>query len=181
MHFGSALFLGIAVNFDNLCLGLSCGMAGKRIPWYHNLIIAVVSGLSGGLSCAVSYLIPERFSFVSALIGSLILCGVGLWTVIQAVFKCENTCDYANCFTSLREVLLLSVALASNCLAVSFGMGLSDVPCHLLGISMAMFSFVGVGAGNLIGQKTAHLVRSKLFDILSGLLLIAVALWEWLI
>ena len=181
MHFGSALFLGMAVNFDNLCLGLSCGVARKRIPWYHNLIIAVVSGLSGGLSCTVSYLIPERFSFLSALLGSLILCGVGLWTIIQAVFKRENTRDYADCFTSLREVMLLSATLASNCLAVSFGMGLSDVPGHLLGISMAVFSFIGVGVGNLIGQKTAHLVRSNLFDILSGLLLIVVALWEWFI
>ena len=42
MHIGMIILLGIAVNLDNLCLGLAFGVAKKHIPWYHNLIIALV-------------------------------------------------------------------------------------------------------------------------------------------
>ena len=181
MHFGTILFLGIAVNLDNLCLGMSCGVAKKHIPWYHNLIIALVSGLFGGLSCGAARLIPANFSSISALLGSLILLCMGVQAIVQGVKKRDIVPNCSCRLTSLREICTLSVALALNCLAVSFGMGMSDVPFFLLGISIAVFSFVGVSAGNHLGENAARLVKPSWLNIISGLLLIAVAIWEWLV
>lgn len=181
MHFGTVVLIGIAVNFDNLLLGLSCGMAKKHMPWYHNLIIALVSGIFGGISCAVAHLIPEKFTVISALLGSLILFCVGAWTIFNGIKKRDTVPDCPLRCTSVREICIISFALAFNCLAVSFGMGMSDVPFILLGMSMTTFSFIGVGIGNHLGKNAVRVLKSNWLDILSGLLLIAIAVWEWFI
>lgn len=178
MHFGTVLFLGIAVNLDNLCLGLSCGIAKKHIPWYHNLIIAAVTGVFGSVSCAAAYLIPRRFSQISASLGALILFCTGVWTIIQGITKRDAVPDCACRFTSLREICILSVALALNCLIVSFGMGMSHAPILLLGLSMAAFSFIAVSIGNHMGKRVASILKSNWLDVLSGLLLVVIAVWE---
>jgi len=181
VHLGAVLFLGIAVNLDNLCLGISCGLVKKHIPWHHNLIIAFISGMFGALSCAAAHLIPERFSLISALFGSLILLGSGMWVIMQSIKKQSIAPNFQRPITSLREIFLLSAALALNCVGVSFGMGMSDVPFFLLGISIAAFSFIGVGIGNHLGESAARLAKSNWLNILSGVLLIVVALWEWFV
>ena len=58
-------------------------------------------------------------------------------------------------------------------------MGMSDVPFFLPGVSIAVFSFAGVGIGNYLGKGAARLVKSNWLDIVSGVLLIVVAVWEW--
>lgn len=181
MHFGAIFFLGIAVNLDNLCLGISCGLVRKHIPWNHNLIIAFISGLSAALSCGAAHLIPERFSLISALLGSLILFGSGVWAVIQGLKKQSIAPNCPRTTTSLKEIFLLSVALALNCIGVSFGMGMSDVPFFLLGISVAALSLIGVSIGNHFGEGAARLAKSNWLDIFSGVLLIVVGLWEWFV
>lgn len=181
MHFGTVILLGLAVNLDNLLLGLSCGMAKKHIPWFQNLIIALISGLFGGLSCAVAHLIPEKFTMISALLGSLILFCIGASAIFKGIKKRDPALECPLRCTSVREICIISVALALNCLAVSFGMGMSDVPFLLLGISMTAFSFIGVGIGNHLGKNAVRVLKSNWLDILSGLLLVAIAVWEWFI
>lgn len=179
MHFGTIILIGIAVNFDNLFLGLSCGMAKRTILWYHNLIIALISGLFGGISCAASHLIPEKFSTISALLGSIILFSSGVWVIVKGIKESDAVTECPLRQTTLREICLLSVALALNCFAVSLGMGMSDAPCFYLGLSMAAFSFMMVGIGNYIGKNVSCVIKSNRLDILSGILLIAIAIWEW--
>ncbi|MPM08592.1 manganese efflux pump MntP [bioreactor metagenome] len=182
MHFGAIFFLAIAVNLDNLCLGISCGLIKKHIPWYHNLIVAFISGLFGALSCGAAHLIPEKFSLMSALLGSFILFGSGAWAIIRGIKKQSIVPpDCPRPITSLREILLLSVALALNCIGVSFGMGMSDVPFILLGTSVAALSLICVSIGNYLGESAARLAKSNWIDILSGVLLIIVGVWEWLV
>lgn len=170
--------LALATNLDNLCIGLSYGMAKKKIPVISNLIIALVSGIFSCVACAVARWLGEFYSGLAMILGSVLLFALGIYTLYEALFKpvCEEVQQPKQ--LTIQETLTLGVALAINCLGASFGVGLSSVSAWGLGLSVALFSFVFVGLGGHLGGRAAQLCKGGWLNVFSGLMLIAIAVWE---
>ncbi len=184
MHLETILLMGIAVNLDNFCIGMSYGLAKKSISLYSNLLIGFISGMEAYIACACMQMLPKSFSAAASIIGSVLLIGLGIWSITSCLCgkgKKDDTADFAAKPIGLIEMCILGFVLALNALTVSFGMGLTGVPALGLGISIAVFSFIAVGLGNYMGKKAIFLYCQRKLDIISGLLLIVIGIWEWFI
>lgn len=183
MSWITIIILGIAVNLDNMCIGMSYGISGRRIRPHHNIVIALTTGLFALTACLTASLISGRHVRTAIAIGSVILMVLGIQTIISGLKKRkrpETREQEAMCIkgSKLREVFMLGVALALNCLPAAFGAGLSEVPPFWLGISMTAFSYIFVAAGNEMGIRVKLLLKSWKLDIVSGVALICIAIWE---
>ncbi len=181
LHIGTILLLGIATNLDNLCVGMSYGLAGKRIHWMYNLLIAAISGLIACFACLAAQLVTHSYAWVAQIAGAILLVALGAYTIIDALRKrnASNADEPAVRDIRFKEMLILGAALALNCIGAAFGAGLSNVPALWLGASIAAFSFVSVGLGNVLGKKAQRFCQGVWLEVVGGALLAAIGLWEF--
>lgn len=94
--------LSVAVSLDALGVGLAYGMKKIQIPLRQKLMMAAFSVLYTSFSVtvgnAVVHILPPN---AAALLGSVILFGMGLWMCLQTIVKkpAENARDAAECKT----------------------------------------------------------------------------------
>lgn len=166
------LSLGIATNLDNVCIGIAYGLAGKRIRRIHNLLVSLISGAFAFVACVAAQLLSDQNATLAMIIGSLMLAGLGIYTIVQALRESETCSKQADRPTSLSEMAVLGVTLALNCLAASFGVGLGGIPAVWVGLSVMGFSYIAVGLGNIVGLRTKRMFSSRWLNVASGAILL---------
>lgn len=86
MHLLSALLLALSSNIDNFAVAIAFGVKRIRIGILSNLVIAIVTGIGTFLSLsagqAISKYLPDK---VANVIGSVVLVGIGLWVIWEAL------------------------------------------------------------------------------------------------
>ncbi|MFQ7108157.1 MAG: hypothetical protein ACLRQ4_23695, partial [Neglectibacter timonensis] len=79
---------------------------------------------------------------------------------------------------SPSESLALGVALALNCLAAAFGVGMSGISPLLVGLFVGGFSFLSVGIGNVLGLKTGKKLNGGLLSLLSAIAMMGLGILQ---
>lgn len=178
-HIIALLLIALATNLDNLCVGLSLGMAGRRVSAASNLVIALVSGAFAFAACFAAHLLHD-FP-LATVIGSALLTGFGAWTLVSALRpgEREETSRPEAGRMTLAENLALGAALALNCLPASLAAGISGQSAALLALFVAAFSFATVGCSNLLGLRCALRLSGRLVNALGALTLIALGVWQF--
>lgn len=131
MHWITIILIGIAANLDNLGIGLAYGVKQVKIPILSNAVIAVMSmivtyiAVTAG-STVVAYISPHTAN----LLGSLLLCIIGLWTLMSNNFSKQQIAgnpelfdEDKNLVISTREAMALGFVLSANCLAGALLLG----------------------------------------------------------
>ncbi len=144
-----ALLVGVSTNLDNLFLGFSLGMAGRRIPAGANWLIGLFSAAAACLFCCLSELCAP-LGPVAKLAGAVLLIGLGVYTFLPAKDEGEGQ----DC-RSWRDAVLLGAALAVNCIPVAFGAGLTGVPPLAAAGSVGLLSVAAIRLGNYLGLRAA--------------------------
>ena len=175
MHIISAAFLGISTNLDNLLIGFSYGLQGKRISVKANLLIGLIS-------VAATYVFSLATSFCGHLgrlpniIGGVAIILIGLWPFIS---KKNSDDEKITIRTGFNGMLILGVSLAINCIPISIGAGLTGISPIIAAVSVGLFSTIFVGAGNYSAMKTKKLpLNSRLLEILGGAMMIVLGIIE---
>ena len=79
---------------------------------------------------------------------------------------------------SLKESVLLGIALAVNCLGTGFGAGMTGVNIGILTLAVIIFSIATISLGEIIGRRWAAKFLGDQATVLSGLLLIIVGIFQ---
>ncbi|MFE0505152.1 YokU family protein [Peribacillus butanolivorans] len=115
----------------------------------HITYIAVVAG-----GTIIEYISPSKAN----LLGSLLLCAIGLWTLLSNHFSMQETLknpeliDEDRDYTiSCREAITLGFILSANCLASGIAIGANGISVIWTVISIGFFSIVTVGVGSHLG------------------------------
>jgi putative sporulation protein YtaF len=190
MHWLTILFIGIASNLDNLGVGVSLGMRTMRISQLANLIIAVISMLATYLTLSAGQFVAHQIpSFYANLIGGLLITAIGIWTIWTSARKDSPSSsgilqnpDRAdidqNALISWKESIPLGLALSLNALTNGFGAGISGISPVWTTISVGIFSFITVDLGLRAGYKISQTWIGKYANQISGILLIAIGVYE---
>ena len=177
----SALLLGIATNLDNMLIGLSAGMRGKKITLAANGAIALSSGIVSYLLCRLAVLATYLGQFSNYLGGGLLIA-IGIWPLLPRSMREEGASQVlTDCESSrldVREVLTLSLALAFNCLPASFAAGLTGLSPEAAAIAVALCSLCFVWLGGLLGRILKNAGSGKLLTILSSVAMVLLGLLE---
>ncbi len=186
MQWITIVILGIAANLDNLVIGLAYSIKQTKIPFLSNLTIAAVSmaityvSVIAG-STIVDYISPE----MASLIGSLLLCGIGIWTMIphqsngDAPEKNPALIDSnGDKIVSFREALTLGFILSANCLASGVGIGANGISAIWTVLSIGLFSILTIGASSNFGKSLSRTWIGKYPSTIAGGLLIFIGVFE---
>ncbi|NRD77795.1 sporulation membrane protein YtaF [Bacillus sp. BRMEA1] len=205
MHWLTILLIGVAANIDNLGISVSYGLKTTRIPAASNLFIAVISMICAYISITAGEVISNFISLKTAnLIGGLLIIFLGGKCITEAYFSkasLESGTEeaervYADSNFSrviahpqladlnqdkvitLKESILLGLALAMNCLAIGLGAGIAGIPPVLTTLSIGVFSYISIAIGAMIGSRISNNNIAKYSNILSGLLLVMIGVYE---
>ncbi|OBZ09185.1 MULTISPECIES: manganese efflux pump [Bacillales] len=184
MHWISIIFIGLASNIDNIGIGVYFGARSTRIPMLSNLFIAILGMAAAYSSITMGHLISGYMSQQHAnLIGGIIIMALGAMSIrpkgvtIVKTSPLPASSDY-NKDISWKESISLGIALSLNCLATGFGAGVSGVSPFMTAISVGMFSLITVAIGVRIGHQIAKTWLGKYSNVIGGLILIAIGLYE---
>lgn len=203
MLFVSVFFLCLAPNLDNMAIGLAYGARKINVPFKSNLAIAVFSGMATLISAALGNILLNIIpDYIGQIIGGSIVALMGMYTIIKYFLDKRKTLrtyemgesgidnliavmedpviadkDFSGDI-SLKESILLGIALAVNCLGTGFGAGMAGVNVFILSFAVVCFSLLTIFVGVLIGKKFASRFLGDKATIISGILLFLVGLYE---
>lgn len=208
MHLLTALMVGVAANLDNFGVGVSYGIRKIRIPFLSNFFIAFLSSIIVALSVSVGHILSQFVGIANLLGALLIIAiGVWvalnkyssepaalpvsvqltktyslpikpLHCIVQ-IIKDPSSADIdANGFISAKESIALGLTLSFNCIATGIGAGLTGMSARPVALSVFIFSMVTISMGYWTGWRTASNRFEKWAQILSGILLILIGVYE---
>lgn len=200
--------LALAISLDNFCVGVAYGVRKITLPVSANLIISLASGLAVLVSMLAGSAIADYLSLQTAqALGAWIILLTGIWIILQAwwqkwkngiaqkesidirieslgiVIRILNDPSKADLdhsgIISNSEALFLGVALALNALGAGFGAAMEGLSPWLTSLAAALFSFVLIFLGVKIGEKYMSNLLGDKIAVVSGAVLILLAVWEF--
>ena len=196
MNILSLLTFIFICSIDNLIVAIAYGLKNIKVNLSANLIIGFVSALGTFISMKFGnlllYIIPNK---IASLIGSLILISIGVWFIFDWIKKDNNIpkiesynlidCperadqDYSG-YIDLKESFSLSLALTINNFALGIGGSISGLNLWTTSIFILLFSIFLIPLGIFIGSKISYTKIGNKSSLLSGLLLIILAIFQLL-
>ncbi|MFE4897939.1 manganese efflux pump MntP [Peribacillus butanolivorans] len=186
MHWITIILIGVAANLDNLGIGLAYGVKQTKIPILSNITIAIMSMIVTYVAVIAGGTIIEYISpNIANLLGSLLLCVIGLWTLLSNRFSNQEFLknpelidEDRNHLISFREAITLGFILSANCLAGGIAIGANGISVIWTVISIGFFSLVTVGIGSHFGYLLTKTFIGKYSTSISGWLLIIIGIYE---
>lgn len=207
MHLFSALLLGLAANLDNFGIGVSYGIQKVRIPILSNFFIAILSFVVTALADIAGHQFSHVIGWANV-IGALLIIGIGAWVSLHKsesnvlepsipvstktysvplkplsctiqIIKNPSAADIdANGFISGKEAVALGLTLSFNCIGTGIGAGLTGMEPISLACSVFIFSLLCISAGYWTGWKTASNRLERWSQVISGVLLMLIGIYE---
>ncbi|KEO84156.1 sporulation membrane protein YtaF [Tumebacillus flagellatus] len=203
MTWGTILLLALSSSIDNFGVGVSYGIRGIRIRFFANFIISIIAfcfseiGIHAG--SWMSVVLPGA---VSNIAGALVLLVIGLRIILLTLpkkkrqqqpdsTKPRSITGYlespekadldASGEIGFLESLVLGVAVSLNALSNGLGAGLIHLSALEISLSAAVFSFLAIWLGMLLGNKVASLRIGSLnigqfSTVISGVILLFIAM-----
>ena len=186
MHWVTIILIGIAANLDNLGIGLAYGIKRTKIPILSNLTIAVMSMIVTYIAVKAGSTILEYISaHLASLLGSLLLCAIGVWTLLSKRFSNKEFLENPEQFDednnhviSFQESIPLGCILCVNCLAGGIAIGANGISAIWTVISIGFFSIVSVAIGSHFGALLSKTFIGKYSTAISGWLIIMIGIYE---
>ncbi len=208
VHWLSIVLLSTAANLDNLGIGVAYGVQSTRIPFLSNLAIAIIGAVTTYVAVYLGGWIGGQISQELASIGGgILLILIGAWTIwedvkknffvtatatvsaeqeedhfLQQILDNPEKADFdKNQVITIKEAIVLGSALSLNCLGTGFGGGITGVSPLWLGVLVGIVSFATIGIGVHMGLKLTRPWMSKYANIIAGLILVGIGVYEVLL
>ncbi|MGK7875263.1 MAG: manganese efflux pump [Xenococcaceae cyanobacterium] len=202
----ASTLLSLSTNVDNFAVGIAYSVKKLTISFPANLLIASLSGISTFTSMSVGDWVNHFLSpNVAHKLGSGILIIIGfltIWDILKAQFnfsmeekennseiEIHNLIEYNNSidvgkirkFISLREALLLGLALTITNLGTGIGAGIAQLNLLLTSCFSFLSSLLTIGGGSFLGNLVTSRFSGSRLELLSGILLISLGLYEYMV
>lgn len=192
MHLLSSLLFAISANTDNFVVGISYGIKKIKIGPASNLLIALINLagtiLSMSAGKAIFRFLPGK---MSNFIGSIILILIGCYTVVSPLLAASHPdrilenpekADMDNSKSiEVKESVALAFALTINNMGLGIGASITGLNIIITSIFTLFFGLLTITLGCLLGSRFLSKASSKGATIVSGLLIIALGVYEILI
>lgn len=171
------IILGIVIASNNLSFSFGLGALGAD---KHHLRIVLIFTLVEFTIPLIGLLIGSYLSSIineyAEIVGSLILIGLGIYTIYSSFEKEEAKQEIVEKIESIKGLLLIALGLSLDNLLVGFSLGLHKVNPIKLASFIAFFSMTFT----YLGLKTGKWIKSnygKYVQVFAGLLLVIIGLF----
>jgi putative Mn2+ efflux pump MntP len=167
-----ALFiLSLGIDTFTVAIGLGISGIGRKTRLRVGISFALFEGLMPLVGFLLGHAASNYLGSVASILGIIILFGVGVW-MIRETFSNE---DKKLEIETKKGLVLTSLAVSMDELAVGFSMGTLGFPIVLTVILIALqafvLTFIGTTVGNRIGEAFAERA-----ELIAGLVLCGLAI-----
>lgn len=205
MNYMTAFLLSLSANLDTLAVCISYGMKKVKLSIIASLLISLITSLGTFLSMYFGCIITNFISpkIVTAIGGSLLLF-LGIKMIVDFIKKYKKKYDsnfvrgkkvtYSDILIDpekadidnsgdidLKECVTLSIALTLNNISLGIAASIAGISILLNTIFTFTLTLINIGLGFYIGNKYASTLIGEYSDLLSGLLLISIGIYQILI
>lgn len=202
MNYMTALLLSISANLDTLAVCISYGIKKVKVSIIASLLISLITSIGTFLAM---YLGKAITSFISPkivnVIGGILLLILGLKVIIDFVKKYKkshakslfrsNKISYSEILDNpikadidnsgdidLKECITLSIALSLNNLSVGVAASMAGISILLNTLFTFFLTLINIGLGFYIGRKYASKIVGEYSDLISGLLIVLLGIYQ---
>lgn len=190
----NCFLLAICVSIDSLSIGVTYGLKNTKISFGAKCILFCISIIVTTFSVFLGSSICKVFpSYVSCAIGSILLCLMGVWIIVQAITKNKDGhsgvtvqiirdpsySDFNNSNQiEAKEALYLGIALSLDSIGIGIGSSIMGLNTFLFPILVASFQLFFLSLGGYLGKKIKDIsnIPENIWGIVSGILLIFVGI-----
>jgi putative Mn2+ efflux pump MntP len=176
-NFGTALKLAtlvLSLGLDTFTVAVALGISG--LGGRSRVRAGLSFALFEGCMPLIGFLIGGAVSGVSgdaaAIAGLVVLFGVGAWMVYEGVTEGDEA---GLAIDSWRGLLLTSLSVSLDELAIGFSMGALGLPIALTIALIAVQAFVVTIVGTAVGKQIGDVVAERA-EVVAGLVLCGLAL-----
>lgn len=206
--FLNCILLAICVSIDSLSIGLTYGFKNTKITFMSKFILFIIALLVTSLSTFIGSSINNIFSAnISKIIGSVLLCFMGIWIILQSVTNqkervkkeyhffikflgitvqiirnpISSDLDNSNQIDG-KEALYLGIALSLDSIGIGIGSSIFGLNSFLFPILVAIFQLCFTSFGSYLGKKIKDVsnIPENIWSILAGALLIFVGVSKFI-
>ena len=187
MQFLPPLLFGISASLDALLVGITFGIRGAGIRFRENLLISTITllgtCLSVGLGEGLTALLPAT---LWTLCGSLILILLGLYYIIKFMNSRRETfresapltATQASSAMPFSQACSLGMALSANNMGIGLSASIAGLPLLSAATVTFFFSFIFLLLGNQLGQHHIHKLTEHSANLITGILLISLGIFQ---
>ena len=200
MHLISSLLFALSANIDSFIVGMSYGIKKSDISLLKSTIISLVTLIGTIAAILMGTQISQFLPASSTLgIGCALLIGLGLYYILKALFgfirnKIRKREVKANeqaaplkqeaedtALLTLREGLFLGLALSINNFGMGIGASITGLKLVPTAVISLIVSVIFLYAGNFIGKTKMPRISDQMADVISGLILVGLGVYELLV
>jgi len=151
------LILSLGIDTFTVAIGLGISGIGKQNKLKVGISFTLFEGLMPLVGFFIGHIVSGLLGDIASIVGIVILFCVGLWIIKEALSsKKENEIKVDN----WQGLLITSLSVSLDELAVGFSMGALGLPIALTVILIAaqafILTFIGTRIGNKIGETFAE-------------------------
>ena len=151
-----ALFvLSLGIDTFTVAVGLGISGIGRKSRLRVGVSFALFEGLMPLLGFLLGHAVSNVLGDIASILGILILFGIGVWLIKEAFSEKDKKLQV----DTKKGLVLTSLSVSMDELAVGFSMGALGLPIVLTVILIALqafvLTFIGTTFGNRIGQILA--------------------------
>ncbi len=176
----AATLLSLSTNLDNLAVGFAYGLQRLTIGWVANGAIALLSGISTLIAMTLG---QEMATVLTPQLahqwGSFILIGAGAIALGKHYFTAETDTTRPQGAMSLRDALMLGLALTFSNLGTGIGAGMAALDLGMTSILSLVSSLALMAGGVWVGRLLNHQLRNLPLMTLAGVVLMGLGFYEY--
>ena len=204
MHFLSVLLFVVSANVDNLIVCIAYGTKKIKIGFCCNLLIAFITAVGTYISMVIGLTVVKVLpEYLANAAGSIILILIGLWITKDFFWKPkkisheQTEMNLTNCnqilqepekadsdhsgTIDLKESFFLALALTINNFGLGIGASLTGLSILTTVACTFVFSLISIPIGCHIGKKCLSTFGEKYVQLVSGLVIILMGVYELLV
>ena len=175
------IIIAIVEAMDCFAVSIATGLSKKGIKYSRAMLQAVSFGVFQGGMTLLGYFLgnfAERwFNSVGTPIACTILCILGgrmIWGAVRGDSGEEEGEQIAAKNLTIANILLLSIATSIDAFAVGISFAFLNVNMVLATSAIALASFIMGVIGYEIGRHAAKRFKTKIPEIIAGIILIGI-------
>ena len=193
--------LAAALSVDALGIGITYGLRNIKVPLKSKLVISLVSALIAGAAILIGkYTLALLNANIANDIGVLLLVLMGIWIIAQGfkddkiisesskpieitinIIRSPVYCDFdSNRRLCATEAVYMGIALSIDSIGAGIGSSLAGAATPFTPLLIGLFQMIFLWIGEMLGVKlqSASKIKSNIWNIISGTLLIIIALFR---
>ena len=185
----SSLLFALSANADNFVVGLSYGICKIKIGLASSLLVSLITMAGTIFSMSLSRILVNYIPGNSAnLIGGIMLMLIGGWTIVESLLKRVQTVEILknpekadkdnSSHIDAKESIILALALSINNIGLGIGASITGLNILLTSALTFIFSIIMLVVGCFLGSFYLSKLFSKRATIISGLIIIALGIYE---